>query len=212
MAKPLAEVAIMKNASQIDKYAKLFQEKLAHADPLLQAALIGHLIIETALDNILAVVFFHPEHIFKNARLNFSQKVHVVRAYGLRKDQNSMWDLILAVNSVRNEIAHNLAGEKRDARLQHLRDLFITEADGDLKVTLEKEWKDLKEVPTPSIVVWACSLCAGFLGAFEADVLSLRNTIDFLDEGLNPDEERVGRKTPEEAKARTKKAANEGAR
>lgn len=197
---------MMKKLSHFDKYAVLFHEKMGQTDPLLQAVLTGHLIIETALDNILAVVFFHPEHLFKEARLSFSQKVQVVRAYGLRKDNNSMWDLILTVNSVRNEIAHNLAGERRDARLLQLRSLFMTEASGEMRAMLEKDWKGLKDVPDPVIVVWACSLCTGFLGEFEADVSSLRNIIDALDEGMNPDRERVARKTPEQAKAKAKKA------
>lgn len=197
---------MMKKASHLDKYAALFHEKMGQIDPLLQAVLTGHLIIETALDNILTIVFFHPEHVFKEARLGFSQKVQVVRAYGLRKDDNSIWDLVLAVNSVRNEIAHNLAGEKRDARLQQLRSLFMAEASGEMQTALEVEWKRLKDVPDQVIVVWACSLCTGFLGEFEADVSSLRNIIDALDDNINPDRERVARKTPEEAKARMKKA------
>ncbi|MEP0202976.1 hypothetical protein [Bauldia litoralis] len=193
--------------SHLDKYAALFHEKMGQTDPLLQAVVIGHLIIETALDNILAVIFFHPEQIFKEARLSFSQKVHVVRAYGLRKDDNSIWDLILAVNSVRNEIAHNLAGEKRNARLKQLRSLFMAEASGEMQAALEKDWKRLKDVPDTAIVVWACSLSTGFLGEFEADVSSLRNMIDGLDERMNPDKQRVARKTPEEARAKAKKAA-----
>ena len=143
---------MMKNTGHLDKYAALFDEKMAQTDPLLQAVLTGHLIIETALDNILALVFFHPEHVFKEARLSFSQKVHVVRAYGLRKHDNSIWDLILAVNSVRNEIAHNLAGEKRDARRQQLRSLLMAEASGEMQAALEKDWKRLKDVPDPVIV------------------------------------------------------------
>ncbi|WP_417584415.1 hypothetical protein [Pelagibacterium sp.] len=195
----------MKKLSHLDKYAALFHEKMKQTDPLLQAVLTGHLIIETALDNILAVVFFHPEHLFKEARLSFSQKAHVVRAYGLRKNDNSMWDIILTVNSVRNEIAHNLAGEGRNARLQQLRSLFRAEASGEMQAMLEQDWGELKDVPDPVIVVWACSLCTGFLGEFEADVSSLRNTIDALDDSMNPDRERVTRKTPEEAKAKAKK-------
>lgn len=202
----------MNKASHLDKYAALFHEKMAQPDPLLQATLTGHLIIETALDNIITEIFFHPEHVFKEARLGFAQKVHVVRAYCLRKDSNSIWDLALAVNSVRNEIAHNLAGEKRNARLQHLRSLFMAEASGEMQAALEREWKRLTDVPDQVIVVWACSLCAGFLGEFEADVTFLRDMIDSLDESTNLDRERVARKTPEQAKAKMKRAAKGDAR
>lgn len=191
----------MTKANHLDKYVTLFREKMGQSDPLLQAVLTGHLIIETALDNILAVVLFHPEHVFQDARLSFSQKVHVVRAWGLRKNDNAIWELILAVNTLRNEIAHNLTGGKRHARLQRLRSLFMTEASGEMQAMLEREWGSLKDVPDPAVAAWACSLCTGFLGEFEADVSSLRDMIDALDESLNPDQPRFARKTPTEAKA-----------
>lgn len=195
----------MGKSGHLDKYAKLFHEKMSQTDPMLQAVLTGHLIIETALDNILAVVFFHPEHVFREAKLSFAQKVHIVRAYGLRKHDNSMWDMILTVNTVRNELAHNLEGEKKAARLKKLRDVFVAEATGEMRRTLEKEWKSLEYIPDPVIAMWSCSLCTGFLGSFEEDVTSLRGILDALDEGMNPDRERVRPKTLAEAKAKQKK-------
>ncbi|MCO5160079.1 MAG: hypothetical protein M9939_03015 [Mesorhizobium sp.] len=195
----------MRKSSHLDKYAKLFQENMSHTEPLLQAVLTGHLIIESALDNILAVIFFHPEHIFREARLTFVQKVHVVRSYGLRKHENSMWDMILAVNSVRNELAHHLESDKKVARLQKLRENFVAEATEEMRRTLEKKWKSLEELPDPIIAVWSCSLCTGFLSSFEEDVISLRGILDALDEGMNPDRERVRPKTVAEAKAKPKK-------
>jgi hypothetical protein len=195
----------MGKSGNLDKYAKLFHEKMSQTDPLLQAVLTGHLIIETALDNILAVVFFHPEHVFREAKLSFAQKVHVVRAYGLRKDNNSMWDIILMVNTMRNELAHNLESDKKDARLKKLRDLFVAEVTDEMRRTFEKEWKSLEEMPDPVIAVWSCSLCTGFLSGFEEDVTSLRGIIDALDQGMNPDRARVQPKTVAEAKAKRKK-------
>lgn len=195
----------MGKSGHINKYAAVFDEKMSHADPLLQAVLTGHLIIESALDNILAVVFFHPEHIFREARLTFVQKVHVVRAYGLRKDGNSMWDMILAVNSVRNELAHNLEGDKKDARLQRLREMFVAEAPEEMRTSLEKEWNSLEELPDTIIAVWSCALCTGFLSSFEEDVTALRGILDALDKDMNPDRGRVRPKTVAEAKTKLKK-------
>jgi len=195
----------MAKSGHLDKYAQLFHDKMSQTDPLLQAILVGHLIIETALDNILAVVFFHPEHVFREAKLSFAQKVHVVRAYGLRKDDNSMWNMILTVNTLRNELAHNLEGEKKDARLQKLRDLFVAEATDEMRRSLEKDGKSLEEMPNPVIAVLSCSLCTGFLSSYEEDVTSLRGILDAIDEGMNPDHERVRPKTVAEAKAKPKR-------
>lgn len=198
----------MGKSGHLDKYANLFHERMSQTDPLLQAVLMGHLIIETALDNILAVVFFHPEHVFREAKLSFAQKVHVVRAYGLRKNDNSMWDMILTLNTVRNELAHNLEGDRKDARLKKLRDLFVAEATDEMRRTLEKAGKSLEEMPDPVIAVWSCSLCIGFLSSFEEDVTSLRGILDKLDEGMNPDRERVRPKTVAEAKAKQQKGGH----
>ena len=88
--------------------------------------LSGHLIIETALNNIVSLIFFHPEHI-EEGRFRFEQKVRMARAFALRKDRDNVWDLIFAINSLRNDIAHNLTGEKRRLRMERVRDLLLVQ-------------------------------------------------------------------------------------
>src|ERR1700694_1634976 len=98
--------------SHLQKYFDAFGDYVHKVDPLALVILKGHLIVESALDNILSVLFFYPEHL-REARLGFVQKVHIVRAFALRKNKAPIWPIILAVNELRNEITHNLAGERR---------------------------------------------------------------------------------------------------
>ena len=182
-----------------EKYDKIFQKQMSEDDPLQQVLLKGHLIIEAALDNILTIIFFHPEHVLKGS-FTFFQKVQLVRAYAIRKDNNSIWRLILSVNAVRNEVAHNLAGERRDKKLKQLRRLFISEMTEEMRASFEKDWGKPETLPDVGVVSMSCGMCTGFLGAFESDIASLRQYVDRLDSALNPDEERIARKSPEEAR------------
>lgn len=185
--------------NHLSKYAKMFEKEMSEIDPLQQVILKGHLIIEAALDNIISIIFFHPEHVLKG-RFTFSQKIQLARAYGLRKDTNSIWNLILSVNEVRNEVAHNLAGEKRDRKLKQLHRLFIAEATAEMREALEKHGAKLEEMSEEVIVAHSCFLCTGFLGTYEEDISVLRGIIDTIDHGMNPDLQRVPRKSPEDAR------------
>ena len=199
----------MSSTKTLEKYAELFRKELGEQDPLQQVVLKGHLVIEAALDNIITTIFFHPEFIFR-ARIGFAQKVALARAYGLRKSDNSMWNLILSVNETRNEVAHNLAGERRSNKLQQLRRIFISEVDDEMRAKFTGDGIDVDKADDQTIVALACFLCTGFLGSYEDDVATLRRFIDTLDHGMNPERERVPPKTPQEAKAKQKKAQSSG--
>ena len=176
----------MEQAPYLDKYIDLFRKEMAEPDSLQQVVLKGHLIIESALENIISIIFFHPEYVHKG-RFGFEHKVRLARAYGLRKDQNSIWNLILSINAVRNEVAHNLAGEKRDQKLSQLRRLFEREASDEMRAELAKLEVPIDEAPDELVITYSCALCTGFLGTFEADVSALRRMIDQIDLILNPD-------------------------
>lgn len=191
----------MAESNTLDKYAKMFEKEMANIDPLQQVLLKGHLIIEAALDSILSIIFFHPEHIFRG-RFTFVQKVQIARAFGLRKDMNTIWNVILSINEVRNEVAHNLAGDNRETKLKQLRRLFEAEVTDQMRASLEKGGMQIDNLPNEILVAHSCILCTGFLGAYEDDISALRLIIDSLDHGLNPDEERVLRKSPGEARSK----------
>jgi hypothetical protein len=168
--------------AHLDKYSKLFEERLATVDQLQAIVLNGHLIVERAIDNIIALMLFHPEHIQKT-RLEFSQKVQLARGYALRKNTNGIWALILTIGEVRNEVAHNLTEARQTKKMAELRRLYFREAP-------ERE-ELLKEASDEEIAYYASVFCTGFLGTLEHDSRSLRRMIDEFDVVLNPGEKRV---------------------
>jgi len=165
------------------KYQKLFDEHLKFVDKFGQAVLNGHLIIESALDNILDLIFFHTEHV-RDARLGFNQKVQLARAIALRKNKLAPWTLILSVNAVRNEISHNLEGEKRTKKAEQLRRLYLNGIS-------ENKRERFKDAGDEVIAYFACLECVGFLGTLEHDTRALRGHVDALDAMLNPEAERI---------------------
>jgi hypothetical protein len=151
----------------LDKYSEQFREHLREVDELAQTVLTGHLIIENALENVIALIFFHPEHL----RLNFERKVQVARAYALNKNKKTIWNLIMAVNETRNAIAHSLPGDRREKKMAQLRRMYFAE--------MEPDFAEVREnYPDHVIAVMACALCTGFLGTLEDDTKSLRNIIN----------------------------------
>ncbi len=167
----------------LQKYSDAFREQLAEVDELAQVILKGHLLIENALENIIGLIFFHPDHVF-DAGVRFHQKVQIARAYALRKNTNPIWSVIEAINTARNAIAHNLTGPKRDKAVARLRSIFIREASPELT-------KQHTDAPDKVVAFFLCAMCLGFLGTLEEDTRHLRRIVDALDAELNPDQVRV---------------------
>ncbi|UPJ72794.1 hypothetical protein [Bradyrhizobium sp. 187] len=153
-----------------DKYVQQFKKHLEQVDAFTLVVLKSHLIMESAIDNIIRLIFFHPD-ILLDARMNFFQKVEIVRAYSLREDEMSIWKLMHAIAELRNEVAHNLEPKKRASRMDKVRKLFCSEAPEEVAETH-------KDDPDEMIVILASSLCTGFLGSHEKDLAGLRKAID----------------------------------
>lgn len=165
-----------------DKYAQQFQKHLAEVDAFILVVLKSHLIMESAIDNIIRLIFFYPD-ILLDARMNFFHKIEVVRAYALRENEMSIWQLMHAIAELRNEVAHNLEPKKREARMAKLRKLYLSE-------TSPEHADTHKNAEDGEIVIYASSLCTGFLGEFEKDIRSLRGMIDKIADAnvpRNPD-------------------------
>jgi hypothetical protein len=146
------------------KYLNALNKEMERVDALAQTILKGHLIIEAALDNILAIILFHPEHL-REARLTFNQKVHIARCYALRKNTNPVWNVILEINSLRNEIAHRLEGEKRRAKIARLREICRAEMDPAIDQVIDGATDEV-------VVTMSSAMCLGFLADFEHDTMS----------------------------------------
>jgi hypothetical protein len=165
-----------------DRYVQKFKEHLEQVDAFALVVLKSHLIMESAIDNIIRLIFFWPD-ILLDARMNFFQKVEIVRAYSLREDEMSIWKLMHAIAELRNEVAHNLDPKKRQPRLDNVRRLYLLEVSEGIA-------KAHKDEPDEMIFMVASSLCTGFLGSHESELAGLRKMIDEIADAnvpRNPD-------------------------
>src|SRR5688500_14272598 len=89
-------------------------------DGLTLLVLKGHLFLERRLQTIIDLFVHHPERL-RAVNLTFVEKVAIARSLSLEQDGSSIWSLILAINTLRNDIAHALDSEKRANRLANLR-------------------------------------------------------------------------------------------
>src|SRR5260370_24965515 len=76
--------------------------------PLVNLELVvlkGHLLIEEQLQTYLRNASRHPKSV-DDARLNFMQTAHLVRALGGLLGDPSLWTLVIDMNKLRNRLAH----------------------------------------------------------------------------------------------------------
>lgn len=94
-----------------DTTERLF-EHLPKSDDLTLIILKGHLLVEELLNEILQVRLAEPAELWK-AKLSFDQRLCLLNALGLLKMEGLDYrKAIKRLNTLRNEVAHNL-GEKR---------------------------------------------------------------------------------------------------
>jgi len=84
-----------------------FRQEMESVDEVAHVLLKGHLLLEEALSAIIDQYVFHREHLTQ-ARLTFAQKILLARSLCLRKNMLGEWELIAAINALRNDLAHRL--------------------------------------------------------------------------------------------------------
>ena len=168
----------MPESTPTERLARI-QQEFAEIDPVVHSVLKGHLLIEEKLSSIIELFVFHPEA-FDEARLGFFHKVHVARALSLDEHENSMWQLILSINSLRNELAHSLDPDARRPKILRLRELYFKEIED------ESYREEQQDYPDEAVVMFASVLAIGFLGRFEQEAKRFRSIVDGLDRVMNP--------------------------
>jgi hypothetical protein len=165
---------------ELEAAIERFTQEMGTVDEMVHVLLKGHLLLEEALALILDQHVFHREHL-ADARLTFAQKTYIARSLCLRKNTLGEWELITAINTLRNDLAHCLSSPKRESKLEKVKELYFREAAGFHR--LEK----IKNSPNHEIVFGACAHCAGFLASCASDLRSLRGIIHAMDREMNPD-------------------------
>jgi hypothetical protein len=106
--------------------------------------------------------------------------MYLCKSLCLRKNTLGEWDLIAAINGLRNDLAHRLNSAGRDKKFVKLKNIYLKEA---------ADYPGIEEVRNESdtiIVSNACAHCTGFLSTFLADAKQFRRMIHSIDRNINP--------------------------
>jgi len=92
-----------------------------------------------------------------------------LRSYALGTKTNSIWKLILKINTLRDVIAHQLEKKERAITIEQIQKMCIPEIDNNgLSGLIFEGCAD-----ADSVVLAACGTCLHFLATFERDVKSI---------------------------------------
>jgi hypothetical protein len=141
----------------------------------------GHLVIEEKITAAIETFVFHPE-LLDDSRLTFAHKLVLARSMSLDEDNNSMWDLISKLNTLRNRLAHSLKGEPRARAMTAVRDAYTRERGGKLE-----DWENDDEL----LLLGVLSMCLGFLDSFEQEVERFKDYVNHIDRVINPHRHRT---------------------
>jgi hypothetical protein len=163
-----SQVQFMRDASHPGEDARLsrFAERLSDIPELISLVVTGHLLLEEILTNAIAEAVPHGEFI-RDARLNFATKVDLGRAISWDQHQNEAWTLIVALNELRNALAHKLDSPALNAKLRRLRATMVP---------LDSETASSTDEAVVRAVI---AHCAGFLLECLSEAYELRRLLTF---------------------------------
>ena len=97
------------------------------------------------MDAFLSAALFKHEYV-RDGRFNFSQKAQMCRALSLGEDTDDLWEVIWGINSVRNQVAHDLDVDEIRKKMDKLRKTFFdTSAKNPRKKLLLRMARELAE-------------------------------------------------------------------
>lgn len=89
----------------------LYDRHMPETDDLAFLVLKGHLLVEEMLFHVAYLILPHP-HYLEDINLSFSHLASFIRAAVRDKSEDACWSLIVKLNTLRNEFAHNLESPK----------------------------------------------------------------------------------------------------
>jgi hypothetical protein len=148
-----------------------FAEHMPEGDDLTLIVLKGHLLIEEMLERIIRTIVAHGD-LLEDTKITFTQKAALARAMCWSQHNSDVWDLIFAINSLRNELAHQLESPKVENKTQRVIDLYLASLEN-----LEVRKEDAA-ARRPNQLKSAVVYCMGFLGNFEGEARFYRSIND----------------------------------
>jgi hypothetical protein len=149
-------------ASEQDGFIAKVVEHLADMDPLSQVVIKCHLLLEDRFNSILRNSIYNPEVLDKFS-LTFAQKMHLVRGFCISQRGPGMWELLSAMNALRNALAHSLDAVQRQKKFEVVKQFYLRELENP---ELKKQDEDQ---PEHLLFMMAYALCEGFIKRVDED-------------------------------------------
>jgi hypothetical protein len=115
----------------------LSDKHFANVSELSLIVLKGHLLLEQLL-TALILHYARPSADLREARLQFSQKVALVRAFVIFPFPSEFWGLLKVINQLRNDFSHELQPKKLEEHLKVIRAMAASH-----RKTTEKRFQSL---------------------------------------------------------------------
>jgi len=135
-----------------------YKEFMEHGDNESILILKGHLVIEELLTSILKAVTGGDKEV-ESARLSFHQKRLLAKATAGRNREDGAWKIMETINSLRNDIGHNLEPKKSEELINKLKDQLKG-----------RDSEAYSLIPNPNnneqVISHVISFCIGFLEAY----------------------------------------------
>ena len=84
----------------------------------------GQLLIEEMINEAIESFVPHAKYL-EYAHLRFFQKVEIVRSLSWDQQENKIWELILSLNGIRNDLAHSLESSKLALKIGNAKRLYL---------------------------------------------------------------------------------------
>jgi hypothetical protein len=158
---------------EIKPNLRRYLEHMPEGDDVTLIVLKGHLLVEELLDRTICTVVAHGD-LLDEARLSFVQKTLLARAMCWTKRDSDMWDLVTSLNTLRNDLVHQLDSTKFEDRLRRVLQAHLSSIE-------DSEDRDQMQAETvPNQLRFAIVYMMGFLGSYEDDAKGYRSLVDRL--------------------------------
>ena len=145
----------MADEDDVDEFIEDYHKHLGEIDEIAQLVLSAHFEIDTALNDVLVLSVCHEEYLEK-IRISFPDKIHIARALTPESHDHPHWQVILALNALRNQVAHRMEREKREQKIRELRAAMLPAAKPKLAETI-------KNVEDAKFISYAAAMGTGYL-------------------------------------------------
>jgi hypothetical protein len=140
---------------QITQYIASVRRELTKIDKFALTVLKAHLSIEALLDQTLELMVDRRKEL-NRVRLSFTQKAQLLRISVMQPGDDLVWEIVFALNTLRNEIAHRQDGERRNKSLDALRAKLIAATRYGLK-------RRLHTISDVEVIVQSTARCYGVI-------------------------------------------------